>query len=131
MEVIMCLNVNYSKTEQYKNRPKDKPILVWKVARDRDGNGILTSPFQFSKIMINPKTLEFSTKSSCKGKIDWNGEVEEGIHAFLTRESARRCRRIWFNDKIVRAYVYPKDIIAVGEHDIAAKRIYFHPEDVE
>jgi len=50
--------------------------------------------------------------------------VSYGIHAYLNRED--------YGYFQVRAYIYPEDIIGVnsGESQIAAKRIFFHPEDV-
>jgi hypothetical protein len=131
----MCLKVDEYYTEIYKNKPKDKPIRVWKVVEVAEG--ILHSPYRGSEILIDPETLEFSTKSSLGGRVvsnkGWFGfpasRVEDGIHAFLTRQGARDNKP--HGCPIVRAYVYPEDIIGVGSRDIAATRIFFHPEDVE
>ena len=126
----MCLKISEYRTNIYKNRKN--PILVYKVVKEVCNK--LFSPYQGTLIEINPETLEFSTNSSLNAERSFN-EYEDGIHAFLLIKRAQETFPFRYSEAIiVRAWIYPEDILGVGsreEKDIVAKRIFFHKEDVE
>ena len=131
----MCLTENYELTSEFKS--KHENILVYKVLGIKDGK--FYSPYQESLVEINPDTLEFSTRSSLRAS-SLGGFWNEGIHAYLDKEAAIEDLKSWRNEigctlcdsyEVVRAWIRPRDIFAVGERDdIVARRIFFHQEDV-
>ena len=130
----MCLYVDNKRTIKYKKR--NARILCYKVVRVVDGE--LHSPFQRNLIEIDPDTLEFSTESSLNATIMRRGflldYVDQGIHVYVSKKVAYNALPQFYNSIVVRCWIYPDDIIAVGDLDdcdIAAKRIFFHPDDVE
>jgi len=133
----MCLFVDEKRTAYFKRQKN--PILCYKIVKV-NSLGQYFSPYRESLIFIDTDTFEFSTKSSLnavkyiKDDISYD-KFYEGIHAYTTKRKAISERLDWgCSACIVRCWIHPKDILGVGDSknkNIVAKRIFFHPDDVE
>lgn len=99
--------------------------------------GHLFSPVMDTKVMVDPDTGEFSTKSSLGGKYYkmysifygtyYTYKAEEGIHVY--RESP--ILHPTSSRVIVRCTVMPEDIILANRDEICAKRVFLNKEDYD